>query len=116
MDIAPFLGVTYYRVKAYRSNQAFDYSNRIAAKFSNDVIEVFPNPSQGIVNVYFADDFENVTINWYNAQGQLMKQDVFDNIQENQLEQVRLDYVNGSYYYTVEADNQKANGRVIIVR
>lgn len=52
-DINPFVGINYYRLKQVDFDEAFEYSNVIAIEYDNSVrnINIFPNPSNGIINL-----------------------------------------------------------------
>lgn len=105
----------YYRIKAYRANGALAYSRNITAKLSNGVVDVFPNPSSGIVDLYFSDDYEEVVFTIQNSQGKEMKQYSFNNVSKNQVEQLNLDLSSGTYFYTTKAAATTENGKLIIL-
>lgn len=115
VDVEPSFGLVYYRIKAYKANRAFAYSNRLPNKFSVNVVDVFPNPSTGIINLYFADNYDNAIMKIYNSQGGLVRQLEFNDVKENQFEQLRLDVASGTYIYVIEAENEVVNGKLVIL-
>ena len=52
-DKNPFAGINYYRLKQVDFDGAFEYSKVIAVEFKNSEknIRVFPNPSNGLINL-----------------------------------------------------------------
>ena len=117
VDTQPKTGLMYYRIKGYRLDQAFNYSNREPFKFSREIVDVYPNPSDGLVNLYFAKDFETVIIRWYDAQGKEMESYQFNNVKENELQKLRTKRMsNGVYLYSIEADGQNVTGKLLFVR
>ena len=115
-DTSPNLGIGHYRIKAYRANQAYDYSQRLSVTYTKNIIEVYPNPSRGNISLYFAEDFDNVNIKWYNTQGQLMESYQVENAKANQVFNYQTqDLKNGLYFYQIEADDKMIGGRIIFI-
>ena len=114
LDAEPLSGAMFYRLKLYRANGAFDYTDRVAFKFTFDIIDLYPNPNNGIVNIYPTDDFENVTLSFFNTQGQLIESHRLTDVRESQIEQVRTQHIqNGVYIYKIKADGQVMSGKMI---
>ena len=115
-DTDPNRGVGHYRIKAYRANQAYDYSQKVSITYTKKIVEVYPSPSRGNISLYFAEDFEDVNIKWFNTQGQLMESHQFENVKENQvLNYQTQDLKNGLYFYQIEADDKVIGGRIIFI-
>ena len=115
-DTDPNRGVGHYRIKAYRANQAYDYSQKVSITYTKKIVEVYPSPSRGNISLYFAEDFEAVNIKWFNTQGQLMESHQFENVKENQvLNYQTQDLKNGLYFYQIEADDKVIGGRIIFI-
>ena len=113
-DKSPNRGIGNYRVKAYRANQAYDYSSILAVTYTKNIVEVYPNPSQGNISLYFAEDFDNVHIKWFNPQGQLMEDYQFENTKGNQVLNFQTQNLkNGVYFYQIQADDKVIGGRII---
>lgn len=55
LDSNPFAGINYYRLKQIDFNGAIQYSKIVSVKYNNSVkkVQVFPNPSSGIVSLQF---------------------------------------------------------------
>lgn len=118
VDPLPLQGNAYYRIKAYRVDRKFAYSPRVNFKFTSGIVDVFPNPSNGWVNFYFADDYEAVRVTWRDAQGRVVDEQRFAQVKADQIERIRTDKmaVSGLYFYTIEADGQVSNGKLLFTR
>lgn len=118
LDALPLQGNAYYRIKAYRVDGKFDYSPRANFKLTSGIVDVFPNPSNGWVNFYFAEAFSEVRVTWRDAQGRRVDEQRFYDVRTDQLERIRTDKmaVSGLYFYTIEADAQVSNGKLLFVR
>ena len=57
VDTNPFEGISYYRLKQTDFNGTFSYSKIVAVNysFSNDGMSVFPNPTDGEININMND-------------------------------------------------------------
>ena len=72
-DDAPGSGINYYRLKMVDIDGSYDYSNIIAIRLNNEVIQqitVFPNPSNNEITIeYLAAEAENIQIDFLDATG-----------------------------------------------
>ena len=57
IDATPFEGISYYRLKQTDFNGTFTYSKIVAVNYSftKDGFTIFPNPTQGEINITFED-------------------------------------------------------------
>jgi hypothetical protein len=72
-DDAPGSGINYYRLKMVDIDGSYDYSNIIAIRLNNVMIQqitVFPNPSNNEITIeYLAAEEENIQIDFLDATG-----------------------------------------------
>lgn len=72
-DDAPGSGINYYRLKMVDIDGSYDYSNIIAIRLNNEVIQqitVFPNPANNEILIeYLAAEAENIQIDFLDATG-----------------------------------------------
>ena len=72
-DDAPGSGINYYRLKMVDIDGSYDYSNIIAIRLNNEVMQqitVFPNPSNNEITIeYLAAEAENIQIDFLDATG-----------------------------------------------
>lgn len=108
IDNAPNRGINYYRIKQIDFDGAFTYSEIRLVNLDIDVIYLYPNPSNGLINI--AGTKEAKTIFVYNSMGQLIKSfDLSDT--EN-----RLDLTNLSQgVYNVRYESQSTSKVIPIV-
>jgi hypothetical protein len=79
---------------------------------SADFVKIFPNPSEGIVNIHFAQDGEKV-INIYDNLGRLVYQNQFDQLQN----QISIqDLPNGVYQVQIIQSNAQMTKSLIIAK
>jgi hypothetical protein len=79
---------------------------------SADFVKIFPNPSEGIVNIHFAQDGEKV-INIYDNLGRLVYQNQFDQLQN----QISIqDLSNGVYQVQIIQSNAQMTKSLIIAK
>ncbi|MDA3820331.1 MAG: T9SS type A sorting domain-containing protein, partial [Candidatus Delongbacteria bacterium] len=76
----------------------------------SDVL-IFPNPTDGIVNIEFSDIKQDVLVSVYNVLGSLVHQVSEKNI--NQL-QFTIDDPTGVYFIRISADDEVYFGKVVV--
>ncbi|MGZ4076774.1 MAG: T9SS type A sorting domain-containing protein [Bacteroidia bacterium] len=72
LDSSPAQGINYYRLKQVDYNGDHTYSNVIAIDndYNNTTIQVYPNPSNDIVNIITPNNITLITI--YNTMGEIV--------------------------------------------
>jgi hypothetical protein len=101
-DLAPFNGITYYRLKQTDFDGTSKYANIISLDNKYDQINVsnvYPNPANQLVNFDFYSPIEGkLSVSVYAYNGQLISQESFS-IQEgnNNLKKAINDYSKGIY-------------------
>jgi hypothetical protein len=76
-DLAPFVGMNYYRVRIEESNRGVSYTNVASADWgTGNAVSIYPNPANDKVYVAFSKDFTNdqeVRVSLLNIMGVPMK-------------------------------------------
>lgn len=62
VDNAPFNGISYYRLKQTDFNGQFSMSNTKAVRMENDQIILYPNPTEGVINIDNISDVLSASI------------------------------------------------------
>lgn len=90
-------------------------SNNVSVKNikSNLSVKVYPNPSNGVMNLEFGKTTNNVTVFITNTIGAVVYENTFNNNQSSYTLQTEK-LSNGIYFLHVESDNKKAVKRLII--
>lgn len=115
-DLNPFSGINYYRLKQIDFDGAFEFSKVIAVEYDNSErsINVFPNPSNGLINLQID-----------NPSSQRMKIKISDNlgrkIWESELVEGESNWRkeieiigNGIYFVTAQIGNEIFYERAVI--
>ncbi|MFK7934839.1 MAG: LamG-like jellyroll fold domain-containing protein [Saprospiraceae bacterium] len=108
LDVNPLTGINYYRLQEVENSGRSSYSDLRKVILQNtDKVSLFPNPTNGIVEISATEVIESVTI--FNALGEIVQQ--FSNVQmttfTNQLDLTTV--ATGVYFIEVET----MTGRVI---
>ncbi|MGM0648025.1 MAG: T9SS type A sorting domain-containing protein [Bacteroidota bacterium] len=74
-------------------------------------VAVFPNPTQGTVNIDFPDMKQNVFVSVYDLTGSLINQISDENIKQLQF---TIDRPGGLYFIRILADNKEYSGKIIV--
>ena len=111
VDRNPFFGDNFYRLKQYDFNGEYSFSDvkHINNTFSN--IRVYPNPTQGVVNIAFLAPLEDVTINVYNIIGELV--DVRYSSSASSIS-FNIDCEDGIYFIDIVTNNQILEKTVVV--
>ncbi|MCF8331043.1 MAG: T9SS type A sorting domain-containing protein [Bacteroidales bacterium] len=74
-------------------------------------VVVFPNPTQGIVNIDFPDIEQNVLVSVYDLTGSLVHHISDENIKQMQF---TIDKPKAVYFIRILADNEEYSGKIVI--
>ena len=79
-------------------------------KSSNLNVNIYPNPSDGIYNIYISNIIEDSYIEIFDVLGNKMltKRNLYENSKID-----LSNFSNGLFYYTVHSGNEKLNGKLI---
>jgi hypothetical protein len=120
-DTKPLNGVVYYRLKQIDCDGKYSYSPNIAVtavQTSAEDMTVFPNPSNGIVNIQFATQARDISIVVYDMNGRITHNFAFLNTE--QVFSQKLDLTNnvvpGQYFIRLIADGQETVKKVTLVQ
>lgn len=91
IDILPFAGANYYRLKQIDNDGKFSYSPIRLVNYSaglGQVLNIYPNPARDIVKVDFPQSLYNkqAVINIIDASGKMVKQWTVNSVQPNSLQ------------------------------
>jgi len=79
---------------------------------SGEMISIYPNPIENIAEIKVAQSFQNSSFDLYNQMGQLVRTIYFNGNDKIYFD--RQDLSAGIYIYTVQANNDKLIGKVIL--
>ena len=84
MDLAPFIGNNYYRLKSVDNDGSFSYSNIRVLYFekSEEGIVIMPNPVSDILSIQLPQSFKELRIDVYAVDGRLVCQEVLQGNKE----------------------------------
>lgn len=78
---------------------------------SNEILfDLFPNPSNGQINITLPDNFENCKLTVHNLLGEV----VYSNIISEQSTVLNLDLKTGLYFISLDKNGQKATKKLIV--
>lgn len=77
----------------------------------NQNIKVYPNPTNDLLNVAFANDFQPYNLTLINVFGQVVL--IKKNISTNRLQLNLSNYPNGIYFLQIEIENQKVVKKIV---
>ncbi|MFY8188154.1 MAG: T9SS type A sorting domain-containing protein [Flavobacterium sp.] len=76
---------------------------------------VYPNPTNGLLNIQFSDYLSNIKIELYDISGKLIKQQLTNSLESNNIEILNVDnVVNGSYLLRISTNNRQETYRIIV--
>lgn len=101
MDIHPYEGQSYYRLKQMDFDGEYEYSQIVTANYKLDEIkfDIFPNPVAEVITFSLSEDlkYENVKVSIFNNLGSLVKQEA---ISSNKF--IISDLPSGTYFLIAE--------------
>lgn len=116
IDQEPYIGKSYYRLKQTDNNEDFQYVGGVRAvsiKGESMVVNVFPNPSKGIITITskagFMDNDEVVITDFT---GRILTS---EGLQQGHHQQVRLNKKPGLYLLSIKRNNQLIYSQRIMV-
>jgi hypothetical protein len=78
----PSSGINYYKIRQtdFDGNYTFSSTVKVFVIKSASSFDIFPNPTGNELNVLIKEDYnnENITLEWYNPKGQLIKTSKLD--------------------------------------
>ncbi len=91
---------------------ASGFLNTESIKGVNTTVSVYPNPTEGIVNVKFKDLEEDVTMTFYTVDGKVIHQ---ENISTNSVKkEFNFSGTSQMVFYTIEGDRINYSGKIVI--
>jgi hypothetical protein len=111
IDEKPLSGISYYRLKQVDFNKNFSYSSIETINFEGfEIIELYPNPSNGDFNIVIQSTVETAAIfTMYNSVGQLVKTETIQVNKGLNYLQKQFRGAMGKYFITVKTDDGKYN-------
>ena len=110
-DNMPFEGTNYYRLKQIDIDGQYTYSNIVVIKtLSDDIISVYPNPSDGIMNI---ESSENIEVLIYSSIGQVVASYHFE---KNSLNKIDISNQPKGLYFVCYIVNDKRILKKIVVK
>jgi hypothetical protein len=91
-------------------------NNELQNSNKSSLIQVYPNPSTGIINISWSEDLKNQQIDFllFNMLGQAVKSTVISTVNENSLINIE-ELSNGIYFYFVKQQNNTlSSGKIIL--
>jgi hypothetical protein len=114
IDLEPYNGISYYRLKQTDFNGEFKYSAIIAIeKRGEDITElaIYPNPTNGILNVSYAGDKSQIiSVSIYNVLG--------ENVYYSEFYQSKIVFenkLNGIYFLNIKTNSKNINKKFLAI-
>lgn len=115
-DRMPNWGPNRYRIKAVKEDGVYDYSNKISLEYPGPQdFTVYPNPTDGILNIAVMTSNGQIDFNLFDASGKLVYTFTWmDDIQDGiELPISIKDLANGVYYYRIKNGISTFEGSVV---
>jgi concanavalin A-like lectin/glucanase superfamily protein/type IX secretion system substrate protein/calcineurin-like phosphoesterase family protein len=114
LDVSPFRGVSYYRLKQMDLNGGFIYSPIERVNIFAKGIEIFPNPVTGSeININFLDDIKGrIDLKVYDVNGKI-RMSRTSSINSNNLV-LRHNLTPGIYIVKIRTDEQEFSKKIVI--
>ena len=98
-DNQPLLGTNYYRIKAYKNNQAYAYSTIAKDNYPfSGIIDIYPNPVKNRLNIEFNEPAEAAEFQLFNNDGKLIVSQTWENITDNEVKTFYTHGLGGGVY------------------
>lgn len=109
IDKQPYSGVSYYRLRQVDFDKAYSYSNIEIVNFEGlEIISLFPNPSDGEVNITVKSSFEGtLQLTIYDALGKLIKSEELNIMEGNTQINSMIIGATGKYFVSVVTSDGK---------
>ena len=72
VDASPELGTAYYRLKQFDTDGRFEYSEMRSVTVTPMTVQIAPNPSSGIFNIFLPIGLQNATLQLCDMQGRVI--------------------------------------------
>jgi hypothetical protein len=118
VDEGLFSKLAYYRLKQTDFNGDYSYSNIEAVKCELDnVIGIYPNPAKNAFSFNYVSSGEDLKVEVYSVNGQLIISDVYDNLPlGNSINSINVKGLdNGIYYVTFTTLSEKITHKLTVV-
>ncbi len=113
----PVIGVNYYRLKQVDFDGKYEYSNVVSVKFEMELpklsMQLFPNPTSGILNIQIGKVIETPTFQVFDIQGRLITVNM-NNSSGNQWSFNTADLPNGHYFLQMKQGEQILNKKFVV--
>ncbi len=115
LDTQPLIGVNAYRLQAFDNDGNYEFSKIVFTEFPGlPALQLYPNPTQDLVTLHFADVEDTATFSLYNYLGQKVYQS--DWLADGEVE-FTLSVANfspGIYVYLLDDKKETKTGKLII--
>jgi len=120
VDEDPLIGTNYYRIKGYRTDGVFDYSNQANITFlPYDNLAVFPNPTSGDLNLVVKNiEDSSIILELYATNGQRVLRNIWASEQGQAFQKTISvsELPNGVYFYRLWNGEQELVGKVEVIK
>jgi hypothetical protein len=112
-DNDPYKGISYYRLKQVDKTGEFKYSDIVSVEFEDkSYINLYPNPTAGLLHLKATEDYNNATIKVINAMGVEVQS---GKLVKTYQELMDLSYLaSGIYYVVIENGSKTENLKISI--
>lgn len=112
-DNDPYKGISYYRLKQVDKTGEFKYSDIVSVEFEDkSYINLYPNPTAGLLHLKATEDYNNATIKVINAMGVEVQS---GKLVKTYQELMDLSYLaSGIYYVVIENGGKTENLKISI--
>ena len=118
-DARPFASKNFYRIKQVDKNGSYSYSKTISVTIDEATSSwvVYPNPTTDKVNLFCNANYNNMTINVYDAVGKVVYSQTREKALKGEIVTVSLsNLAKGIYSVKLQASNAETTTKKIIVQ